>query len=588
MSEATYKTGAPPYPFGVAAREKARAFLLYRGADALSLGAGENQGYLLKIEPFDASGRLDLPGPALPFGCIDRRRARYVSSTGKTSTLYPVCTANAERSSAADDVPASTFVPGRYDGKFSFEAELFSGADPLQAGTLSVGALNLDDPEGELDYLRDLVWDGTAITIMRGDPDLPFRTWSAVARMATAALLYDVKKKIIDLRDVAWKLNNAPLHGLYYGGTGGLDGDASLAGIIKPYCVGQAFHIPPTLISAANLIYQVSCSSVQAITSVMDGAAPLDAGADYATYDALAAATVAPGAFATCLAQGLFRLGGTAALLLTAHVQGDNETINGLGYPSTRAQVARRIATGRGTVRLSDPDEIDASAYRALEKKQLAAVGFFWNQEITKAAALQEVLSGCLGWWTVRLNGKLAIGQLEDPANAAPFFSLDFPSEDLRDEVRVGEPAVTDFLGPRRNTSMGYRRSYTVFQLSQIAGSVAEDAAAAAILQQPMQYTVSADPWVRSNYPSSPVVTVSGNFVDQADAQREGDRQQRLMRRMHEAFEIPAVIDQSVDIVGRVISVRNLGRMGFGAARNIFCKGVRCNGDAWTTIVGWA
>ena len=25
-------------------------------------------------------------------------------------------------------------------------------------------------------------------------------------------------------------------------------------------------------------------------------------------------------------------------------------------------------------------------------------------------------MAGCLGWWTMRLNGTLAIGQLEDPA----------------------------------------------------------------------------------------------------------------------------------------------------------------------------
>ena len=69
------------------------------------------------------------------------------------------------------------------------------------------------------------------------------------------------------------------------------------------------FNIPPVQINATGLIYQVSCSSVLAIDAVRDGGAALAVSADYGTYDLLAAATVAPGAYATCIALGLFRLG---------------------------------------------------------------------------------------------------------------------------------------------------------------------------------------------------------------------------------------------------------------------------------------
>ena len=422
MAELYYLRTAPPYPFGSAPRDEPRAFLLYAGVDPLNLGAHEGQGYYIAMTPFDAALTLDIPAPPFPFGSNDRRTPRNFTTQGKAVTIYPAATGNVARSSASADTPASTWIGGYLSGRFNYEISIFAGADPTQGGSATLGILELEDPAGDLDDLRTLGWDSAPLELRRGDPEALLSTFTIVAKLTTAGLRYNTRKKEILLRDLAYTLTRAELHGLRYGGTGSADGDAALASRIKPYCVGSVFNIPPLLINATGLIYQVSCSSVLGIDAVRDGGTALTFATDYATYALLAAATVSAGQYATCLALGLFKIGATPVYIITADVRGDNDTLNGIAYPHTRAHIARRIATGRGSIKLYDPIDIDGTAFEYLEQRQTATLGYFWDGEITKAEALAEVMAGCLGWWTMRLDGTLAIGQLEDPAGVAPLF----------------------------------------------------------------------------------------------------------------------------------------------------------------------
>src|SRR5581483_1163226 len=308
MGDKVYLRAAPPFPGGTIDRDIARAFLIYVGADPFNLGTHEGKAYLLRLSPFDSSLTLDLPGLPFPGGAIDRRKARSFTTQGRSATIYPAATGNAARSSSPTDTPANTWVPGKLNGNFNYEINLWKGADPLSGGSNTIGVLELDDPDGELDGLRTLGWDGAPLQLLRGEPDAAFSSYSVVANLSTAGILYDLRKKQIKLRDLAWQLNQAELHGLRYGGTGGEDGDATLTGIIKPYAVGQVFNITPVQINAALLCYQVSCSSVRAITAVKDGFKALTNDGDFPDYASLAAATVAGGHYATCLAKGLFRI----------------------------------------------------------------------------------------------------------------------------------------------------------------------------------------------------------------------------------------------------------------------------------------
>lgn len=579
MGSVVYQRGTPVPPFGAVDAGEVGVFPIYEGVDPADLGAHEDKGLLLVATPFDPSAVVTTPGP-LPFGTAEGAAAYTFDTTGALATIYPAATHGT--STAADDIPAEIYVPGKFTGAATHALSLFGGADPLQAGTGTVGELEIVDPEGEdnLDTLLDLGWEGAAIELRRGVPGTPYRTWGTIARLTAAGLVGDIQSKRLRLRDLSWLLQAAELHGDRYGGTGGADGDATLAGILKPYAVGYVFNLTPVMINATALIGQVSRSSVAAISAIYDGRAPLTPGADYPTYPALAAAAAAPGSYATCLAQGLYRLGSTPVYGITCDVVGDADTIGSLPGPTSRGRIVRRIATGLGTVRFSDSEQIDCTAFQDFENKQPAPVGFYWDgrSEISKAAAIAEVMAGVCGWWLVRPNGQLSIGQAEDPAYGATL-TLSYPGTESG-ECRLGEPVITDTLAPRRATFIGFQRNYTIQQQNQLAGSVSQ--VDALLYSQPTRYVGGTDLWRANSYPTSQAVYLLANYRDEADARAEYERQQLLFSVARTRYAVPVAMDPHADVVGQRAQIANLNRLGWGASKALLACGIEVAGNAVT------
>ena len=564
MGSVVYQYGTPEAPFGAAQAGTVGQFPIYEGLDPANLGAHEGKGLLIVAAPFNASTITETPGPA-PFGTPEGAQANTFDTTGATVTIYPAATHGA--SSSPTDTPANTYIPGKFSGEVQMQLSLFGGADPTTAGQSGVGELQLIDPDGGLDSLLALGWEGAAIELRRGTPGTPFSTWSAVAKLTSDGIVGGLQSKSIRLRPLSWLLENAELHGERYGGAGGTDGDSSLAGRLKPYAVGYCFNVTPVMVNATALIIQVSRSSVNAVSAVYDGRAPLTPAGDFATYAALAAATVAGGTYATCLAAGLFRLGSAPVYGITADVVGDNDTVNGLGAPTSRGKIVRRIAAGLGPVRLSDSEQIDFAAFNDFENKQPAPCGWYWDgaSEISKAAAIAEVLGGVCGWWLMRPNGQLAIGQAEDPASYAPTLTLTYPD-------RLGEPTITDTLPPRRATYIGYRRNYTVQTQDKLAGSVSQ--VDALTYAQETQYSGGIDQWRANNYPTSPAVYLLSNYRDQADALAEAQRQMQLFAVVRRRYAIPIVMDPQGDVVGQRAQFSGLNRLGWGTAKSLLACGI--------------
>jgi hypothetical protein len=414
--------------------------------------------------------------------------------------------------------------------------------------------------------LTQLAWDGASLDILRGNPLAAFSTFEVVGRLTTNGLLYDQRRKEIRLRDLGWQLAAAELHGLRYGGTGGADGDASIAGQMKPYAVGPVYNCEPTQVSAALLIFQLSCSSILAVDAVRDGGVPLAFDADYADWTALAAASVPASKYASCLALGLIRLGSAVVYTLTVDLHGDNDTINGQTYPFTRGQVARRIATGRGTITFSDA-QIDFAALNYMEQEQPGTVGFYFKDAITKAEALTEVMAGCLGWWAVRANGLLALGFLEEPTRS-PVLTIDYPQDFGSSEPQM----MQTYQAPRRATYVGWQRNYTPQDPSRLAGSV--DAAAALLYRGTERFASSSDGFQASLWPTAAAVYVSGGFSLEASAHAEAARQQRVMGIRRERWRVTVPCDPFANLLGKVIQIYGFTRYGWAGARKFICVGM--------------
>lgn len=109
-----------------------------------------------------------------------------------------------------------------------------------------------------------------------------------------------------------------------YAGTGGKEGALDLAGRPKPLLLGRCINVEPVLINAVDSVYQVSAyGPINQITALYERASLFPARlADYPTYAALVAASIPAGQWATCLAEGMFRLGAPAFGLITADAEG--------------------------------------------------------------------------------------------------------------------------------------------------------------------------------------------------------------------------------------------------------------------------
>lgn len=574
MAAIEYRDGTPPLgQFG----NPLEPWPFNAGASPLELSAHRGKAYLLVAEPLDLTQGIQL-GLFGPLGEMPYPEGGNWGWLGLRSTLYVAATHGG--STRPDDVPASTYVPSKLAPPDNFGTQLFTGVNPQSRGSSGEGVLTVEDPDGELDYLFNYIWDSAPLTLKRGEPGTPFASWDVVARYTAANIRHDLDTKTFTLRDLGWQLSG-PLHSEYYGGTGGLDGDASLKGRWKPYAVGYCGNVEPVMLNASRQIVQVSCSPIVAVLALKHGGVPLDFHADYPTYEALVAAdeagAIPSGKYATCLASALALANVELLYGLRLDVIGDSETAYGHGAPLTRAAIARRVATTRGASRLDDTAQIDMNSFADVEARHSAPVGWYWSDLISKADALTEIMAGILGWWRIRPSGELSIGFFDDPARGSAL-DLTFMDEGM------GMLRVTDETVPRAGTLVGWRRNYGPQSRDQLAGVV--DAETAAILASPARYAQALAPHVAPLYPTAPVVTIEGNYWFEVDAEVEAARQQSLFSVMRYRWQWDMELDPFVDIVGTVLTLKGVNRVGLGAAKPLLIAEFNAPGDGKVILGG--
>lgn len=570
MSGATYVSFFPP--FGVLGGPTL-PWPLTIGADALDLGAHCNKDMLLIAEPFDNSTGVSL-GLFGPFGELPYPSGGSWGWTGGRTTLYVACTTG--RSTAADDTPAGIHVPGRLQ-PFNYGYQLFSGVDPLARSRAGTGVVTVIDPDHELNSLIGRLWDSAPITIKRGARGTNFSTWETVGRFRSAGLLNDIDTKQIRLRDLGWQLGG-PLHAELYAGTGALEGDATIKGSFKPWGFGYCFNAEPVLLSASSQIFQFSLSSSAAVTAVRHGGAALTFDADYPTYAALAAAAIPSSKYGTCLAQSLVRPNVTLQFGIRIDFTGDADVVNGHPGPLTRASIARRIATSRGSNALADASEIDTTAFDRMESYHTAPVGWYFRDVISKADALDRVLAGVLGWWRVKPDGRLTVGWVEDPGAVTPSIVIPYGAEGM------SNPRMIDTAPPRRATYIAYKTNYgPTPDRASLAGSVSD--ADAAIYGQTARYGSATTTPVATLYPSSVTVAIDeAGFRDEADASLEAQRQQNILGVERKRWAMEFDIDPFADVIGVGFGFTGANDLGLGDAATMICVGVDTPGASSSTF----
>jgi hypothetical protein len=249
---------------------------------------------------------------------------------------------------------------------------------------------------------------------------------------------------------------------LKYAGTGGAEGGDSLKGQVKPWLLGRCSNVEPVLIDADFNVYQFSgYGQIEAVNVLYERGSPFGASTgNHASYAALVAASIPNGSWATCLAEGLIRLGAPQYGVITGDVDGDKY---GGTWRRKTGEIVQRIASNTGV-----SASVDASSWNALDTalaglSNQGRIGYFLNSQQSVMDCAAELAAPCNAQAGVSLLGKLFACRIVIGAGT---LTLDAQQRQL---PRVVSSEETGVSSPFSNMKFGYDRAWRVHTSDEIA-----------------------------------------------------------------------------------------------------------------------
>ena len=275
-------------------------------------------------------------------------------------------------------------------------------------GQRTIGDAVISNPDGVLDYLiTGYTLTGGSITAWLSEPGEPTDEWALLYEATIDEVEATLKEIRISITTIADQLERS-LQVRKYTGGGGYNGDASVAGRLRPTTWGECYGVDPILFDPANRVYQVHDGQIQSVDAVMEGGLPYDYIGDYPTYEGLIAAILATGEYATCFAYGLFRIGTTLEGLvypIRANVKGD---ARGAGYVSSTGDILYRLARDRAFLPALS---LDVDSFNGLPRGR---VGFYTNgsTDVRVSEVFDALLGGVVAVYGVGRRAQIVISRM--------------------------------------------------------------------------------------------------------------------------------------------------------------------------------
>lgn len=324
---------------------------------------------------------------------------------------------------ASDDVPTLCHLGGgEWDAALidlpSFAYDFFGGAfngqitAPRTSFSAQIcGVPTLDPDEGVRARFAD-----AQVKIWVGDLDAPafgefgpLSLWFS-GQLASEPQIDDATRTATfeAAVDDAWL--DEPLLELFTG-EGGIEGPADLAGQVKSIVFGNARFCSGRLIDRVNNVWLVSNGSVQAINAAYDRLGALDYSGDHDDLAALIAADIPAGAWASCRAQGLVRLGAPPDGRVSFDVSGDNGGLG--GYVRLAGGIIARIAEMAG-------GGVHTKTITRLDTERPFNKGFQLTEQTTAREQIQSLADSVAAVSGIALTGKLFVQPLSIGSTGKP------------------------------------------------------------------------------------------------------------------------------------------------------------------------
>lgn len=247
-----------------------------------------------------------------------------------------------------------------------------------------------------------------------------------------------------------------------YAGTTKAEGPAALKGQPKPLALGAPRYVPGTLIDSINSVFQISGHGpIRRIEAALEKAirygAPVT---DYPTYDALVAAAIPRGAWATALAVGMARFGAPPQGKVCFLVQGDQAGPD--GWARLPGQIARRLALLAG-----GGGRIDNASLDALDAARPYTQSIYLDEQTTAREMIQRLAASVNAVAGVSWTGQLFVlpVQFRQPSLRLSSDGSSLPPVASVDQIEVA--------APWKRLALQSERTWAVHDLSDVAFTAA-------------------------------------------------------------------------------------------------------------------
>lgn len=466
--------------------------------------------------------------------------------------LFKIYAATKEFITRPTDALANQPFFGTVQKALRFDRSIVNGRG-IGEVTAGWGELELINAEGDYDSLIDrYAIDGRRVVVKVGADGAAYNSFRTLFDGSATDWAVEEDVLRVSLRDNGYKLE-VPAQPNLYGGTGGTDGGDDLKGRRKPRAFGRLLNVTPAFEIPAELLFRVNDGPVSAIGPVYDRGVALTFAADYPSTGALRAATsgapgsgaaLVPGHYATCLAEGTFRLGGSPAGTVTCDLRGDAVG----GYVETTADIVARLLSG--TVKLAEV-EISTPTFEALNVEQPAPVGYWIDpgSDETVAEIVGKLMAGVGGWGGFRRNGRYEVSRFTAPAG------IPSGSYDRRDIVEIAREKLPGDLSPTPwRFRVGWARNWTV--QSDVDGQFGMTAERIAFLRQELRLAEASSARIRADRPlGKDIEPVQAFFHEEAPALAEAQRLLELYGMASALYRFTVKSQAFIHDIGDVIAV---------------------------------
>ena len=425
----------------------------------------------------------------------------------------------------ATDPPAHRFIPGRIVRGLRLSRRITT-AESGQFGSLietDFGEIQLANNDGALDNLvQQYAADGRQIRLKIGSTETDSNGLERVQPYANFATVYtsvagpwSFEHDVVRLRieDLSNRLQSQ-LQQAVYGGTGGSEGTADIAGRTKPTALGRCLNVTAQLVDPAILTYQLHAGSIQEVEAVYDAGIDVPVGTDYPTYAALAAASTGVGLHDTCLAGGFIKLGIIPIGTVTADLKGDLQTSPNV-YVGNHGSIMRMILLDyAGFIAL----EIDSPSFDTLNNQQFEGMGLFLPSGDTSTVheVLERIAFAVGAFVGQDRSGLLRTQRLDPPSATVVHWAFND-----RDIIAIEREALP-YGVPWRAWGVGYQNNWTVQTDAELAGAVTQDRRL--FLKSERRFVYAQSPSIAIAHASSSGMDRHSLMIGEAAAEQEAQR----------------------------------------------------------------